>query len=187
MALEHLATTEQISVLANLLRDQLDQAVPTSDDDNEEDEIETTYDIHWREGVEEFQNATLNQLYAFVGVLPKNSQAPEDLKLHFMNSFQDISGATDAWSAEGKEASKREGKPLRLRWHQLVGITKMLMNGFDNKPVLLMDQVGLGKTIQVAGLISALGFLREHYERNAKFPGCFGAHIFFIIFIQLDH
>ncbi|GAB1526338.1 hypothetical protein RhiTH_009505 [Rhizoctonia solani] len=57
-------------------------------------------------------------------------------------------------------------------WHQLVGTLKILEGAFTQRtgtcaqPALLCDNVGLGKTVQIIGVISML----EHYYKQQELP-----------------
>jgi hypothetical protein len=42
---------------------------------------------------------------------------------------------------------------------------------------MLMDGVGVGKTMQAVGLIACLAHYREHYRKHGKFPGKFGKNV----------
>jgi SNF2 family DNA or RNA helicase len=102
-----------------------------------------------------------------------------DRRLPFFNTLQDPYGNHDPWTEEGEGwfKSSGRGEHLALRWHQLVGVTKMVQNVFSGKPILLMDEVGLGKTIQVTALIAILAFYREYYTANGCFPGKIGKSV----------
>jgi len=57
----------------------------------------------------------------------------------------------------------------------------MLENVFDGKATLLMDGVGLGKTMQAVGTIACLSYYHEYYQQKGDYPGHFGGfRIFFI-------
>jgi SNF2 family DNA or RNA helicase len=47
-------------------------------------------------------------------------------------------------------------------------------NLFEKEPALLMDDVGLGKTIQVLGFYAFVSWFREYHKKQGKYPGCFG-------------
>jgi hypothetical protein len=49
----------------------------------------------------------------------------------------------------------------------------MLMNAFAGKSILLMDGVGLGKTIQSSTFVVSLAYYRGYYAAHATFPGVF--------------
>ena len=57
-------------------------------------------------------------------------------------------------------------RPLAPRWHQLVGIVKIVMQAFKGEPLMLMDEVGVGKTLQLVGAIATLTFFRDFYEKK---------------------
>lgn len=60
----------------------------------------------------------------------------------------------------------------------------MLERAFEGEPVLLMDGLGLGKTLQVLGVITCLAWYREYYERKKAFPGHFGeSSLMLLLFI----
>lgn len=126
-------------------------------------------EIPWSEGTEDLAKVTEDELWACLG-LP-------DKKLPFFQEFTDPDAIIEPWTAEGEkwlasETSNRE--PLRPRWHQLVGIYRMLERAFEGKPVLLMDGVGIGKTFQVIGFVACLSFFHWHHKTYKKFPGAFG-------------
>lgn len=84
----------------------------------------------------------------------------------------------DPWSVEGqawlKDNKNATHQPLRPRWHQLIGIYRTVERVFKKQPMLLMDSVGLGKTMQVLGAIACLAYFHQVYEIKDKFPGDFG-------------
>lgn len=80
------------------------------------------------------------------------------------------------WTDEGKAFLADPNShctALCLWWHQLVRIFCMLEHAFDGKPVLLMDGVGLGKTLQAIGIIVCLAWHRSYYDAQKNFPGFF--------------
>ena len=48
----------------------------------------------------------------------------------------------------------------------VVGILKMLINTFEGRPVLLMDEVRVGKTLQVLGYSAMRAYLYEAREQQ---------------------
>lgn len=128
---------------------------------------------NWESGVERFQSWQPEQLWRALG--------REDRKLPYFNSYEHPNGEFDPWSpefetwlAEQKKSDNPEWRELTPRWHQLVGILKMLINTFEGRPVLLMDEVGVGKTMQVLGYIAMRAFLYEAHEAHGRYPGHFG-------------
>jgi hypothetical protein len=98
-------------------------------------------------------------------------------KLPFFQVWSDPDAVTDPWSKEGQQWLDNLTnliQSLAPWWHQLVSILKMIDRVLDCEPVMLMDGVGVGKTMQAVGLIACLAHYREHYRKHRKFPGKFG-------------
>jgi hypothetical protein len=89
------------------------------------------------------------------------------------NTHGDTLGAANYWQDRALMETI-DLEPVTPTWHQLVGILRMLQLSFEGKPVLLMDEVGVGKTLQAAGLIAMLTYYRRFKTRTGKFPGAFG-------------
>jgi hypothetical protein len=128
--------------------------------------------VLWKEGVEEWQEKTEDELWEMLGLLEK--------RLPMFNERVDMHSLHDPWDAEGKRwfedpENQAQIMPLAPHWHQLVGIYKMLNHAFRGKPILLMDEVGLGKTLQVVSVIAVLAFFCAFCDQNGRFPGAFGA------------
>lgn len=123
--------------------------------------------IEWSEGVDEYKSKTFKDLWNMLGV---PGQLP------FFNEVTDPEGIHDPWNDKDKDwfKDKENTRPFGPRWHQLVGILKMLEQAFKGEPCLNIDEVGLGKTLQTAGLVSVLAFYREFFKTNHRFPGAFG-------------
>lgn len=123
----------------------------------------------WGTGVEEYEAFSMDQLWDLLGVSATKA-------IPFFNDKEDPIGLTDPWTDEGiKALNAPSAVPLAPRWHQLIGIIKMLDNYLGGKPTLLMDGVGVGKTMQVIGTVCFLAFYREYYEKHGHFPGKYGA------------
>ncbi|KZT17921.1 hypothetical protein NEOLEDRAFT_1081787, partial [Neolentinus lepideus HHB14362 ss-1] len=125
----------------------------------------------WSEGVEDLKGKGEDELWSMLGLSSK--------RLPFFQEFTDPSGNIDPWTTEGTQWLKEETKlrePLRPRWHQLVGILRMLEHLFAGRAVLLMDGVGLGKTLQSLGVITCLVMYQEYHQRHKEYPGCFSDH-----------
>lgn len=123
----------------------------------------------WKEGVEQYQGCTCQQLWEMLG-LESIQRIP---------GFQrkiDMDGIWKPWSKEGIEwlATNPAAEDLEVSWHQLVGIVHMVDRILQGKPILLMDEVGVGKTLQAVGLIAILAHFREHFSRHQSFPGKWG-------------
>ncbi|KAG2062895.1 hypothetical protein BDR04DRAFT_1039611, partial [Suillus decipiens] len=168
-ALSFLATQQDITLLTMSIQDQLKLCDPTTTpaDSIPEFDPDATHDwdFQWSEGVEELNHMSEDELWTILGLPEK--------RIPFFNTLQDPYGNCDPWTEDGQSWLKdpMNGEPLTLRWHQLVGLVKMTKNSFEGKPILLMDDVGLGKTIQVTALIALLAFYREFYTIYNSFPG----------------
>lgn len=133
------------------------------------DEIEFDFSpearVDWSEGVEDFQDKTPGELYAMLGLeKPSIPFFQEQITVE-----SEISGQLG--ELEGSSAAT-EG--FSLRWHQLVAVVKMMERAFTSQPILLMDDVGLGKTVQVLAFFAMLAYYREMYSQLQKYPGIWG-------------
>ena len=127
----------------------------------------------WSEGTEQLATMSEDDIYGHLGLSDIGKKIPG------FNDTEDPDGVIDPWLDPGWFTnSKNKTSPLTLRWHQLVGIFKMLINVFESKPVLLMDEVGLGKTIQIMGLICMINYFRDFFDKHRKFPGYFGKYLY---------
>jgi len=71
----------------------------------------------------------------------------------------------------GEEDEKWE--KFTLKWHQLVGVVRMVELCFAGKPCLLMDEVGVGKTVETLAAIAALAHLHNFYQDYGHYPRAF--------------
>lgn len=130
--------------------------------------------VEWDEGVDNYKTVSVDVLCKKLGIKP---DADGRVQLPHFNKFIDPTGTqnpTDDPDAFSKDCAREGQIPLHVHWHQLVGIHKMVSNAFNGLPVLLMDDVGVGKTLQVLGTIAILAFFRSYYAEHKKFPGEFG-------------
>ncbi|KAL7281844.1 hypothetical protein ACG7TL_005167 [Trametes sanguinea] len=120
----------------------------------------------WKEGVEAYKELTTEQIQQMLG-LPSPT-------FPFFNQKQDPSGIHLPWSAEGRAAlGSEEATDLTPFWHQWVGVLKIIDNMMARKNVLLMDQVGVGKTMQAIGAIATYEWLRLTYNQKGRYPDRF--------------
>lgn len=129
---------------------------------------EPGFDETWAEGTEEFGTMAEPDLWHYLGFAEQ--------RIPFFNERIDPIGKETPWSKEGMDffANPANGELLVPRWHQLVGICKMVQNAFEGKPILLMDEVGLGKTLQAAAVMAILAFYRQVKKETGHFLGHFG-------------
>jgi hypothetical protein len=124
----------------------------------------------WRSGVEQYSECSMDDLWEQLG-LQQTKQLP------FFQTHTDPNGAITPWSEEGQawlDNPLNEVSVLAPRWHQLVGILKMIDRALLGEPVMLMDGVGLGKTMQAVGVIVCLAHYHDYYKMYGMFPGKFG-------------
>jgi SNF2 family DNA or RNA helicase len=126
----------------------------------------------WSEGVEHLQEKTPAELYKMLGL--------ERHAIPFFRSGQVTErDASQELGEQETSATTTEGHSLQ--WHQLVGVVKMLDRAKKSEPVLLMDDVGLGKTVQVIALFSMLAYYRTYFKLNGRYPGLWGESRAFIV------
>ena len=146
----------------------IDDSLSTLDEDRREAELPTArFDLgEWKEGTEMY--STLNDLAVddMLGIV--------DAFIEGMNRKQDPDGLTDPWTTEGKRVlESTQAIPLRLRWHQRVGALRIQDRMFERAPLLLMDEVGVGKTAQAIATIALYARNRAHFNKTGHFPGKF--------------
>lgn len=134
-------------------------------------DLEPMEPMDWSEGVEELQDKDEHQLYEMLGFT--------DEKIPFLASHieedADIGALTYGDKPQDHVTSVTVRKPLRLKWHQLVGVVKLVACALHSNAVLLMDEVGMGKTLQVIAYFAVLAYYREFYDKTKRYPGTWGA------------
>ncbi|KAH9019253.1 P-loop containing nucleoside triphosphate hydrolase protein [Lactarius pseudohatsudake] len=159
-ALQRIATGKEAAVMSEQLAERLEAEnlqlwKPVKFDFEPEGAVE------WSEGVENLQNKTPEELYKLLGL-------GEESVPFFREKI-----TVDA-TADESDGGTTTNKRFSLRWHQLVGVVKMLERAMASQPVLLMDDVGLGKTVQVLAFFAMLAYYREAYAETGKYPGIWG-------------
>lgn len=117
----------------------------------------------WSEGVEHLKGLTPGELYQLLG-LERHS-----IPFFRQGNVREVSGELGEMETS---ATTTEG--TSLRWHQLVGVVRILERSIKSEPVLLMDDVGLGKTVEVLALFAMLTYYREFYNKHGQYPGLWG-------------
>ena len=174
-ALKYMATHQEVNYLARQLEERV-ELHKTIADGPPEIELDPHDPVDWMEGVEHLQTKTEDELYEMLGF--------EDKKIPFLASEIDIEPdvAPDAASNEDADdiapvTQAAEKQPMALKWHQLVGVVKMVERALTSNPILLMDDVGLGKTLQVIALFAVMAYYRQFHAKAGKYPGLWGTHI----------
>jgi hypothetical protein len=164
-----LASEQQVSHLAALMEEHIRACKQDhSDFPSPELDLDRPAVVQWSEGVDDYRNKSTDELWAILGF--------HDKHIPSVSRRRDIDGNRDPWDEQNREWFQNQTNtiPFGPRWHQLVGVIKMLENVFRGLPVLLMDEVGLGKTLQIACLFATLVYFRVYYTLHGKFPGAFG-------------
>lgn len=130
--------------------------------------------VDWEVGTEGYQDFSEEVVLERLGLKGLRTFA------YFNERHQPGAHAITPWSAEGHEILKNEGVLLRPFWHQLVGVAAMLDRAFAGKPVLLLDEVGVGKTMQVIGFISMITMFRDLQKEGKGLPGAYGMSRFVV-------
>ncbi|PCH42717.1 hypothetical protein WOLCODRAFT_152760 [Wolfiporia cocos MD-104 SS10] len=147
MALQALAMKDTVMQVQSTLQRLISDMSPDSEDDNEQ--VELDFDAE--------------QVVAVLG-LP-NGRIP------FLNEKEDPD-SRDPWSKEGKVVLEVEtARPFNPRWHQYVGMLKMMHSTLNGKLTLLMDEVGVGKTLQ-AIMFTALREYTENIDNTSTIIIC---------------
>ena len=128
----------------------------------------------WETGVEAWQKMNVSDLCTFLGV-------SETTGIITFNTTIDPLGVRDPWLDPEPHP---DDIPLTLHWHQWIGIVKIMVSLFEGDRVLLMDAVGLGKTMQVVGVIALLDFYRTHKQtQEREKPYFFPPRLYYMVLI----
>ncbi|KAG2365352.1 P-loop containing nucleoside triphosphate hydrolase protein [Suillus spraguei] len=168
-ALTKLATETEVRELDAIIQATLDTM--TSGDEVHLDFEETIPLTDWRSGVEEYAKFSVDDLWQQLG-LQQSKQLP------FFQAHSDPNGVISPWSEAGQawlDDPLNDAPVLAPRWHQLVGILKMVDRALLGEPVMLMDGVGIGKTMQAVGVIACLAHYHDFYLMHGTFPGKFAS------------
>jgi hypothetical protein len=141
----------------------------TSGDEVHLDFEETIPLADWRSGVEEYAECSTDDLWQQLG-LDQSKQLP------FFQTYTDPNDVISPWSEDGQawlDDALNEKSILAPHWHQLVGILRMIDRALLGEPVMLMDGVGIGKTMQAVGVIACLAHYHDYYKMHGMFPGKF--------------
>lgn len=123
----------------------------------------------WETGIENLQSKTMDDIWNDYGL--GNVKAVPGF-----NTREDPTGRIDPWSTEGVRYladPNSDAIPFGPQWHQLLGATGMLLRKFRGRGTLLMDEVGVGKTMQVIIVQMMLIYLRSYKEAHGTYPPLF--------------
>jgi hypothetical protein len=154
---------------------------------DEDDEYSTAHDLPaWTydslpDSTENLAKLSSEELWSVIGLggVRRLSTMPEWYDpLNVFNTF--TAGSQAVWDAAvAKAAAGGSEDPFQLRrfdlaHYQLVAAIRMLQLAFDGKPPMLMDEVGLGKTVECVAFMHLLILFRSYYNARGCFPGSFG-------------
>lgn len=167
-ALKYLSSHADVALLLTQLAERVEMHKDIPEDLNELD-LEPADPVNWKEGVEELQGTNEDQLYEMLGF--ENHAIPflaeeidEDTDLGVQLYGDNSEGSITLGAPVAK-------KPLRLKWHQLVGLVKLMQCALISDTVLQMDSMGMGKTLQILAYFSVLAYYRQFYEQTGRYPG----------------
>ncbi|EKM49018.1 uncharacterized protein PHACADRAFT_202111, partial [Phanerochaete carnosa HHB-10118-sp] len=104
------------------------------------------------------------ELWQYLGIM--------DEKLVPLSDWRDPYLLYTTWTNH-LECPEERKLPCNLKWHQLVGLCRLVEAVFDNKSLLVMDEVGVGKTLQVIALIAYRIMSLQSIEKNGEHLGVF--------------
>ncbi|KAI9060334.1 hypothetical protein FKP32DRAFT_1542386, partial [Trametes sanguinea] len=121
----------------------------------------------WAEGVEAYKKLTIDAM--------RTAFALPSEHFPFFNKTTDSTGNEDPWTESGRQAlASPNAADLKPFWHQWVGVLKIVDNMMGRKNLMLMDQVGVGKTLQAVGTLAMYEWLRVNKEKRGQYPIRFG-------------
>lgn len=182
-ALKELAEASYVAVVLGELAEAAEAMSAEAldrDADDDDDEDVAPYVLDWDTGVEHFQDKTFAQMWHHLGL---------DDHIPGLNDKQDPNGLLDPWAPNDKEwdvlLQRNKVIPLFPFWHQVVGIAQLMDQVIRGRPTLLMDDVGVGKTLQVVGAIALYAQYFEYFKVNKHFPGAYSTSFqYFIIALR---
>ena len=122
--------------------------------------------VDWAEGIEHLRTKTEDELYALLGF--------NDKKIPFLVTEIDVEPDLEALACPDEDAcdippplaTTATKRPFALKWHQLVGVVKMLECARTCLPTMLMDDVGLGKTLEVIAFFTVIAYYCAFYNTS---------------------
>lgn len=173
-ALKYMAAHHDVTVLRMQLAERV-ELHRSAEDGPPELDLEREDLVDWMEGVEHLQNKTSQELYNMLGF--------NDAKIPFLVSEvpvdADLAALPRADDDDDDIAPAIQvplSRPFTLKWHQLVGVVKMVERALTSGPVVLMDDVGLGKTVQVLAFFAVIAYYRNFHSETKRYPGIWGAY-----------
>lgn len=141
------------------------------EDDDESGTAAITEELQtWHEGTEEYAKWSREQVKEALGLGTMDT-------LPMFNDTCDWTGAKRSpWDKTewAKVIADQAEVALRPHWHQLVGILKILVTHSKENAIMVMDQVGIGKTMQAIGVIAMRWVLLKAQKEKKTLGGQMG-------------
>ncbi|GJE99781.1 hypothetical protein PsYK624_160520 [Phanerochaete sordida] len=90
-----------------------------------------------------------------------------------LTTWRDQYRCHDTWTEQEDPAPEDHKVPAELKWHQVVGLRRMAEAMMAHKSLLVLDEVGVGKTLQVLALIAYRILCFRSVEVHNKLCGDF--------------
>lgn len=180
---EALSKLSTRSTAAFVRTELLELALACGDDDEKVIEHQPVdEDFQWESGDSLTNDKSIDDIREGLGINNQDNCCPSfpgfNRWIDPHSIFTPIS--TDVDSVAFFEECKREDSNILYpRWHQFTGVYRAIYNIFRGLPLLLADEVGLGKSLQSFAIMSVLAWARTVRKEMRKFPGDMGE--FFIV------
>ncbi|KAH9011409.1 hypothetical protein EDB83DRAFT_2234057 [Lactarius deliciosus] len=128
--------------------------------------------VDWTEGVEHLKTKTEDELYGMLGFEDRKIPflvTEVDTESDFYMSAQTGTYEGDVFAPAMEPRATR--RPFSLKWHQLVRVTKMVERALTSGPIMLMDDFGVGKMVQVLAFFAVMAYYRKFYSEAKQYPG----------------
>lgn len=126
---------------------------------------------NWSEGGEQYRGYSLEQLRKLTGYQPAIDFGHGPMLATQIDTLRELRPHTAEWQEQIQLGNGDRFENLTLRWHQMVHLLvchDLLLQGL---PMLNMDSVGLGKTIEACASIGYIEFGRQYWEKHGQWPG----------------
>ncbi|GJE96699.1 DEAD/DEAH box helicase [Phanerochaete sordida] len=94
-------------------------------------------------------------------------------RLPCFSGWRDPDRCHDTWTEAEDPAPADHKVPAELKWHQVVGLRRLAEAMMARKSLLVLDEVGVGKTLQVLALIAYRILCLRSLEKHGRLPGSF--------------
>jgi len=143
------------------------------EDDEELQPFAETYLEALRLGAEEFSNvggAEARRQLGLTATQPFPHMAERIGTNHDLHSYSDM---------HGRLFLETEGDPVKENTdvvfldHQIIAALFAIDRAMAGRPIMIFDEVGVGKTIEALLVFATLAWYRQYFEDHGEFPGAF--------------